>query len=99
MGRPRSLNGSRQRVVNLDARAHDEADRIGNFSLWVRQQLHAHAAGEEKELVSEISTRRLAAIVMNRVSKMEHEATSKDEEPVEELKEVARAILAWFTAD
>jgi hypothetical protein len=100
MGRPRRLNGSRTRVVNLDAKAHDQADRLPNFSAWVRTELHALADGEEKLLLSEVPTRRLAAIIMNRVQRMEYEAESDDdpEAPTEELKAVAAAILRWFEA-
>ncbi len=98
MSRPRRLNGSRARVINLDSKAHDEADRIKNFSAWVREQLHARSDGEDKVLLSQVPTRQLAAIVMNRVQRMEYEAESDDdpEAPVEELKAVAAAILRWF---
>lgn len=97
MGRPRRLTGQRSRMVSLDAATYDEADRIGNFSAWVRDHLRARLNGSEPVHLDSVPTRQLAAIILNRVVRMEMEAGDDwDAQPVDELKAVRDAILAWF---
>lgn len=97
MGRPRRLTGQRSRAISLDAETSDEADRIPNFSAWVRDHLRARLNGSEPVHLDTVPTRQLAAIINNRVVRMMHEAGDDfDAQPVDELKAVAAAIMAWF---
>lgn len=97
MGRPRRLTGQRSRMVSLDAETYDEADRVGNFSAWVRGHLRARLNGSEAVHLDDVPTRRLAAIILDRVGRMEREAgDDEDAQPVDELKAVRDAILEWF---
>jgi hypothetical protein len=99
MGRPKRLKGAHQRSITLDDKTGDEADRIPNFSSWVRAQLTARLNGEERVFIDELPTQRLCAIVLNRVQRQAWEAGEDvDEQPEPELVAVADAILEWFRA-
>lgn len=82
----------------LDNETGEEADRLNNLSEWVRIQLRAKANGVEKVFIEDLSTRRLAAIILNRVDRMSREAGDDYEQmPVDELLSIAEAIREWFT--
>ncbi len=99
MGRPRRLNGQRSRAISLDAETSDAADRMPNFSRFVREAVREHMNGSEKVVLDQVATRRLAAIILHRVQRMEYEAEGDDdpEAPTEELKAVAAAIREWLS--
>lgn len=93
------MKGRHTRSIVLDDEAGDEADRLNNLSEWVRIQLHAKARGDEKVLIEDLPTSRVAAILLARIDRMVREA-GMDEEmmPVPELLEVAQAVRQWFTS-
>lgn len=67
-GRPRRLTGQRTRAVSLDAETSDAADRMPNFSRFVREAVRAHSDGEERFVLQDIPTARLVAIIHARMS-------------------------------
>jgi hypothetical protein len=98
MGRPRKLNGRITRAVVLDAETELEAQTLANFSVWVRAQLRARLNGEAPVIITEVPTRRLAAVLMNRIQRMVREAGDDTESmPVDGLLAIEEAISAWFT--
>jgi len=68
MGRPRRLNGQRTRAISLDAETSDAADRMPNFSRFVREAVRAHMNGTEGENVAELPSARFAAILFTRMT-------------------------------
>lgn len=83
----------------LDTETGEEADRLNNLSEWVRIQLRAKANGVEKVFLEDISTRRLAAIILNRVDSMNREAGNYEQmiDINDDLLSIAEAIREWFT--
>jgi len=98
MGRPRKLKGRSTRAIVLDEETELEAQTIANLSAWVRDQLRARLNGEAPVIISEVPTRRLAAVLMNRIQRMVREAGDDIEcMPVDGLLAIEGAISAWFT--
>lgn len=100
MGRPRHLVGSRTRTVNLDAETDDEANRVPNFSEWVRVQLRARKKARLNHRLDEHDTprpealprRRLAALLVNRLN-----ADFDNRSDIDAA--CADALVAWLVAD
>lgn len=98
MGRPRKLKGRSTRAIVLDEETELEAQTIANLSAWVRDQLRARLNGEMPVIISEVPTRRLAAVLMNRIQRMVMEAGDDMESmPVDGLLAIEQAIREWFT--
>ena len=97
MGRPRKFKGRSTRTIVLDEETELEAQTIANLSAWIRAQLRARLNGEEPVIISEVPTRRLAAVLMNRIQRMVREAGDDMESmPVDGLLAIEEAISAWF---
>jgi hypothetical protein len=100
MGRPRNLVGSRVRTVNLDAETDDEANRVDNFSQWVRVQLRARKKARlnhrlvehEADRPEALPPRRLAALLVNRLN-----ADFDNRSDIDAA--CADALVAWLVAD
>ena len=99
-GRPRHLSGRVQRTINLDAQTQDEADRVDNFSQWVRMKLrqrrkarlnHCLTEFDDPETTGEVPTRRLIAQVHGRLNAANTDRTEAD-------AALADHIVEWLTA-
>ena len=100
MGRPRNLVGSRTRTVNLDAETDDEANRVENFSEWVRIQLRLRKKARlnhrlvehEADRPEALPARRVAALLVNRLN-----ADFDNRPHIDGV--CADAVVAWLVAD
>ena len=59
--------GMNHKMINLCDASFDTAQRMQNFSGWVRTKVLQHASGSQETAISEAPSRQLLAVVMARV--------------------------------
>lgn len=99
MGRPRRLNGQRTRAVSLDAETSDAADRMPNFSRFVRDAVRAHMNGTEGEEIATLPSARFAAILFTRMTAAAEKAQAENLPHLRRYEALRDACLSFLSID
>ena len=101
MGRPRTIRNQTNRTISLSGPLNDEADRIPNFSAWVRSQLQDRLDGITKTpRLAEVPDRQLIAACLKRMqdatARTAAETTPEAAHENAKAAALAEALLAYL---